>query len=191
MKTLDRGTFACDRSIPVCAGGQAKGHVLADLHVLELTMLTWRPAPALQPPMPPRCRHSLAVSPVPPAEGRSAAAAVDAAQTPAPAHPEAAPAELALDASAMGVSSLQISDSVANGSSGSAAGGASASNGASDANGATPAEAAGGQQQQEAWLYGGFDGSKTCGELFRFLLPASLGGEVDAAAAGDAQVSRA
>jgi len=163
--------------------------VLSDLHVLDLTTLTWRTAPAMRPELPPRCRHSLAVAPAQPAPpaGSEHLSATD--HTAPPSASPQPPAALEQDALAADLSSLCVGNSAAATAGSPADSGTSAAAGEPNTNSNGPAEAGAAEAQHEAWLYGGFDGSETRGDMFCFLLPAGLGCEAAASSSADAQVS--
>ena len=137
------------------AGGQAQGEVLSDLHLLQLSTLTWLPPPPLDPPLPPRCRHSLAIC----ATSNSTTTDLTAANG----HGSSwSPATTAVSAAKPAVASVPSS--------------ASESQQALarvDAEGADAVEPQ--QQRRAAWLYGGFDGSSSCSDVFQIVLPDSIG----------------
>lgn len=161
----------------ICAGGQAQGRVLADLHVLQLATLTWLPQTAPQPPLPRRCRHSLAVT----VADASAAAEDSAANSGRHGHAAADAAEVAGQdphhppAAAAGAEPCQEPEAAGSAAPGQADGAAAA---------ASTSELL--QPRRMAWLYGGFDGSDTCGGMFQIALPDSLVSVPQRAPAADA-----
>jgi hypothetical protein len=137
------------------AGGQAQGEVLSDLHLLQLSTLTWLPPPLLEPPLPPRCRHSLAVAAIPNIAATYVAAANghDSSWSPATTDVNAAePAVTSVPSSVFGPQQALARV---------------------DAEGADVVESQ--QQRRAAWLYGGFDGSSSCSDVFQVVLPDSIG----------------
>lgn len=140
------------------AGGQAQGEVLSDLHLLQLSTLTWLPPPPLEPPLPPRCRHSLAVAAIPNSTATDVAAAnvYDSSGS---------PATTAVSATEPAVTSVPASASRSQR--------ALADDAQVDAEGADAVKPQ--QQRRAAWLYGGFDGSSSCSDVFQIVLPDSIG----------------
>ena len=148
--------------------------MLSDLLLLQLSTLTWLPPPPLEPPLPPRCRHSLAVAAIP----NSAATDVAAANG----HDSSwSPATTAVSAAAPAVTSVL--------SSASGSQQALADDARLDAEGADAIEPQ--QQRRAAWLYGGFDGSTACSDVFQIVLPDSIGstGQPNAEHSSTPQVS--
>lgn len=140
-----------------------------DVVVLDLTTLTWSALPPQSPPMPQLCRHAMAATGTvamagpPDTAAASAAAAVTAIPPPtSPSPAEATIPEPTADACQPSSCAVKEEAPVETGTSPEA-----------EALPSTKVEHSA-ADETAVWVFGGFDGSNTRGELIRLQLPAAL-----------------
>lgn len=147
------------------SGGRTADALADDLVMLDLTTLMWTVVPPQSPPMQPLCRHSMAatgtVRMTGPPDNAADAAAHDIWSTPSS---DAATAEF-------DVVSVQNTSAAAGGR-------VALENGGSQPS----VEETIASKEPAVWVFGGFDGESTRGELLRLQLPVALTDNGDAAA---------